>query len=239
MSVINIIFIAGPAHSGTSMLEHLLGFHTEIKKISSFEKCEENNLKIFKCNEFFDKIIKKDSLGFEKSYIMYKNPDNLFYINKIHEFHKNAKIIVIYRDGRDTALSLLRRNFRRSFKECLSYWLEKYKLIKTKLDSNHVYILKYEDFVENTEYNLSKICSFLNIKNEALLILKKYKEFCHKKNIIKPNDEINSHLQLRKYQMTQNIVNNSRYKTDLTVEQKNIYNNMTKDINYLIEEFDN
>ncbi len=234
----NLIFIGGPAHSGTSLLEYILSLHSNIKCIGDYNnlngniKFTENNLSIFNSKTLFDKYIndyvKKFNLK-SNDYLLLKNPDNVFYLDQINKFTNNrAKIILIYRDGRDTALSLVRRkelNIWPDFKEALIYWI---KVIKIIQNAKNVFKLKYEEFIENTENKLSEIHKFITINDESNKNIIEYHKKCNKTQNDFP-DHIN-HVKLRQTQLLTPIYNSSRYKEEITKEQEELYNELTKDL---------
>ena len=234
----NLIFIGGPAHSGTSLLEYILSLHSNIKCIGDYNnlngdiKFTENNLDIFSSKTLFDKYINEYVKKFNlksNDYLLLKNPDNVFHLEQINKFTNNkAKIILIYRDGRDTALSLVRRkelNIWPDFNAAVVYWINVVKII---LNSNNVFRLKYEDFIQNLESKLSEIYNFILITDESCKNIIDYHNKCNKTQNDFPN-HIN-HVKLRQTQLLTPIYNSSRYKEELTKEQEELYNELTKDL---------
>ena len=235
-----LIFIGGPAHSGTSLLEYLLSLHSNIKCIGDYNNLNgniqftENSLNIFNTKELFDKYIneyiKKLNLK-SNDYLLLKNPDNVFYIDKINKFTNNkAKIILIYRDGRDTALSLIRRkelDVWPDFNTALHYWIKVVKIILNNNNSN-IFKLKYEDFILNLESTLSNLHNYISVNNESNKNIIEYNNKCNKSQNDFPDHT--NHVKLRQTQLLTPIYNSSRYKEELTQEQEDLYNELTKDL---------
>jgi hypothetical protein len=230
----NLIFIGGPAHSGTSLLEYILSLHTNIKCIGDYNnlngniKFTENSLDIFSSKTLFDKYINDHVKQFNlksTDYLLLKNPDNVFYLEQINKFTDNkAKIILIYRDGRDTSLSLVRRkelDIWPDFNAALIYWI---KVMKIILNANNVFKLKYEDLIQNLEFKLSELHLFISIKDESKQNIIDYYNKCNKTQEDFPDHK--NHVKLRQTQLLTPIYNSSRYKEELTKEQEELYNKL-------------
>jgi hypothetical protein len=235
-----LIFIGGPAHSGTSLLEYMLSLHSNIKCIGDYNnlngniKFTENSLDIFSTKELFDKYINEyiKILNLTSNdYLLLKNPDNVFYIEQINKFTNNkAKIILIHRDGRDTSLSLVRRkelDIWPDFNTALNYWI---KVVKIILNNNNINIfkLKYEDFIQDLETTLSNLHNFISISNQSNKNIVEYYNKCNKSQNDFPSHE--NHVKLRQTQLLTPIYNSSRYKEELTKEQEELYNKLTKEL---------
>lgn len=98
-----------------------------------------------------------------------KTPENLLYIGDVRCHFPEAKIILIYRDGRDVALSLTKVPWTHSdlyvnFAIWLYYYRIHKKVIKSKMEN--VYTVKYEDLVARPELELEGVLKFLGLPNE-------------------------------------------------------------------------
>jgi hypothetical protein len=227
-----LIFIGGTAHSGTSLLEYLLSFHSNIVSICDYNNLNsnitfiENETTVFKSYELFnnyiDNIVK--SYNITNEYILLKNPDNVYYINEINKYTNNSKIILLIRDAKHTALSLLKRhdNMWPDFTAALNYWVEINNIINNS-EYDNIYKLKYEDFVSNITNTLKNIHSFLNLNDESGESIHKYNNLCNKTIDDFPNDI--EHVKLRQTQLLTPIYNSTEInKITLTKEQEDIYN---------------
>lgn len=185
----NLIFIAGPAHSGTSLLEVLLRHHSAIGS-APLRSMDENCLEMYQNNDIAECINSSEcprgsalydtdscirtSLSSSHKFFLYKNPDNIFYLNKIKESLIKSKVIIIYRNPKDTALSLLARGRHSTFRECLEYWADVYACIERFESEDFCLVVKYEELVEATKRELGRVFDFLEIEDQAEAILKKY-----------------------------------------------------------------
>jgi len=95
-----------------------------------------------------------------------KSPRHLLRLERIASFLPEARILLIYRDGRDVAISLSKVpwsppdvyvNF--------AIWLRFYRWHQWALrqPNLHLIFLKYEDFVSDPEAHLRRVCEFLNV----------------------------------------------------------------------------
>lgn len=96
-----------------------------------------------------------------------KNPSNTLFLNRIKRFNPEAKYILMVRDYRGNILSrkesihLLSPNI--AFNAIRwNYFTMKALIWKNKYP-NHVFIVRYEDLVNNTDVSLKNIFSFLEV----------------------------------------------------------------------------
>ena len=227
-----LIFIGGTAHSGTSLLEYLLSFHSNIVSICDYNNLNshitfiENDTNVFKSYELFNNYIDNIVLSYNitNQYILLKNPDNVYYIDEINKYTNNSKIILLIRDAKHTALSLLKRhdNMWPDFETALNYWIKINNIISLS-NNNNIYKLKYEDFVSDIINTLQSIHHFLNLNDESDESLHKYNSLCNKTLNDFPNDI--EHIKLRQTQLLTPIYNSTEInKITLTKEQEDIYN---------------
>jgi hypothetical protein len=226
------IFIGGSAHTGTTLLLKILSLHSSIHSPLGIL---ENSLEIFN----------KGSLEWSKSQkwhnspkmILLKNPSNVLHINDIQRLYPKNKIILMYRDGRDVALSMDRRGHKNNFATCCQYWLERCSLMQKIKSKNmpNVITVKYEDLIDNPIETIESILNWLGLTPENLL--DKYESELNP-NVIKPPNEINgiNHNNLRKWQVNQPLYQSSRWREDITPEQLQIFNyicgNLSKNLGY-------
>jgi len=101
-----------------------------------------------------------------------------FCLKEVAVFYPQSKFIILYRDPRDTAL--LRRRLlkienikRLGFYTISNSWKNVYERLqkfKKKIDGNRFLEIKYEDLVSNPEIELKKICSFMDIPYNHLML---------------------------------------------------------------------
>ena len=225
-----ILFIAGIPHSGTSLLDKLLDLHDEISSIVDYNKepvdLIENDLNIFlsqnRFNEYINKFNTKDN-----QYLLMKNPDNLDFLEQI--LSMKHKVIIIYRDLRDVALSLVYRNdpFWPDYESAIKYCVERYKIIEN-CDSN-ILKINYNDLINNFEIVMNRINEYLDIPYND--IMKRYENNIDEKEI--PGDK--HHEDRRRTQLKKKLYNSSRFEKETTKEQKILYNKYVKNVESLKE----
>lgn len=101
-----------------------------------------------------------------------KSPDHLLRTSAIIETFPEAKFVLIYRDGRDVALSLSKvpwmpRDVRLNF----AVWLQYYRIQRRLLREHpqRVICVRYEDLARQPEQELVPILEFLGLKYEPLV----------------------------------------------------------------------
>jgi hypothetical protein len=98
-----------------------------------------------------------------------KTPEHTLHISQIRRIFPEAKLIVIYRDGRDVALSMTKVPWMvPDVYVCFVVWLYFYRAIvrlRRQCRSN-VCWLQYEAFVSHPERELSRLCDFLGLPYE-------------------------------------------------------------------------
>jgi len=243
------IFIGGCGHSGTTLLLQILSQHTHITSLLGLE---ENKLSIFQKNNRDWKDVQKvlkmkyhgsndgnDGNSRSGMRLIYKNPNNILFIKKIKAVYPGCKIILMYRDGRDVALSMHRQGKKGGFKECVKYWTNRTKMVlkyRGKEHNESILILRYEDLINDTDGMLKYIQEFLGVEVENLL-----DQYLVGLDISvkKPDNESNGkkHNQLRTWQVNQAIYNSSRWRKDMTHEQMKIFDkiggNLYQKLGYL------
>lgn len=229
----NLLFITGISHSGTSLLDKLLDLHTDICSIVDYSKepvdLIENDLTIFSSQEILDNYINKFPIK-NNQYLLMKNPNNLDFLEEILSIKSyNCKVIIIYRDIRDVALSLLYRNDPKwpDYESIIKYCIKKYEIIENY--NLNVLKINYNDLINNFDNVIDNICNYLKIFNNQD-IFKKFHE--NTINDIKiPIDT--QHIDRRNNQLKKKFYNSSRFEKNTTVEQKIIYNKHVKNIDSL------
>lgn len=117
----------------------------------------------------------------EKKRWLEKTPTNILYMKELLEIFPEAKLIHIYRDGRDVAASIIANGFwpiwkndvlpvytrlkNRSVKNCAIYWREFLRFgfkQAQDLPPNRCIHIKMEDLMAKTEETLREICDFVD-----------------------------------------------------------------------------
>ena len=216
------IFIIGCGHSGTTLLNKIIGNHKDIYGIDY-----ETNIFFYSelkiLNELKLFVSEKNKLN--KKYICEKTPKHVYYIDKMYKYTINPKIIIMTRDGRDVICSLKKRFG--TINHGLQRWIDDNNQWLNNKNINKFFIFKYEDLVKNKTETINKICKYLKIEY--------YDEiFDYDKKEVKLSDDFfngiinnNKHNELRQFQINQDIYDGTnRWKSELTKEELNtIYSN--------------
>jgi hypothetical protein len=215
----NFIFIMGCGHSGTTILNKIIGNHKNIygmnyetglfNKYSSeiiIEKLKEMDINRKKLN---------------KKWICEKTPTHIYYIDTIYSMFINPKIIIMIRDGRDVVASLNKRYG--DFDKSVERWInDNMEWLKNK--NNHMFhIIKYEDMIANPQSEIKKICDFLGEEYYPEIIDYNINPISLPNNFFNGLIENSKHNMLRKWQINQPLYDGTkRWIHDLTTEQKSI-----------------
>ena len=186
-----IIFICGMPRSGTTLIEQILSSHKKILGAGELYFLEESISKYLmidkriKKKKFTESVNKKeniilktyneklDLLKINSDYITDKAPLNFRWIGFIKIFFPQAKVIHCYREPKDNCLSLFKNNFVSnslnwtfSQKEIANYYNQYLNLMSfwEKKIPNYIYNLKYENIVNNKEYEIKKLVNFCNLE---------------------------------------------------------------------------
>lgn len=118
-----------------------------------------------------------------------KNPEYSLHIDRLAALYPAAKFIFLCRDPRDNVSSYKKVNFDSNNTTALAYRWKYYNshLLKMKAKyAKQVFLLKYEDLLQNPENSLSALCSFLSV-NYREDLLDFYK---NPKNVLPWNERI-------------------------------------------------
>lgn len=102
-----------------------------------------------------------------------KSPEHQRRLDRIHQVFPEAKILLIYRDGRDVACSLRKLPFMSSdLFVNFALWLHYYRLQKRAQKSGRFDLLcvRYEDVVRSPESEFSRILEFLELPAEPYVV---------------------------------------------------------------------
>ncbi len=193
-------FLLGCPRSGTTMLQQALNRHSRIvipsetsfffmigaPREDQIARWQEiiSDLKIhlpfpegdFRKHEFvrhvFESIAAKYVEGRQNvEFFGEKTPTHQLRICEIMKAFPDGKIVLIYRDGRDVALSLSKVPWYLSSNIYLSFlmWRHYYRIQLRAIQQypSSVYCIKYEDLVRNPEAEMRKVSEFLKIPYET------------------------------------------------------------------------
>lgn len=159
-----------------------------------------------------------------------KTPHHVDYWDKISQKWPCAKVIHIYRDGRDVALSLKNARFGpKTIYANAYYWknyLERVNQLKNKIEPTKFFEMSYENLLENPETELKKLCDFLGEDFEQSML-----EFYKNKNEYKTDDQNRQNL------MKPVIKNNSeKWRTEMSKKELRVFEaisgNLLKEYGY-------
>ena len=179
-------FIVGSPRSGTTLIESVVTANDKVfsgGELKSGKDIIERNIlsKEQSLNElnhkFISKYIRRTSyLRGNYEYIVDKMPENFLYTGLIQKLLPRSKIIRVFRNPWDTAISLYKQRyvlnvpysvsffnigvFLANFEAITSFWDQHIEEKKNILD------IKYEDLVSNYTFYQEKIYKFLGIKAE-------------------------------------------------------------------------
>ncbi|SNR74715.1 sulfotransferase family protein [Lutibacter flavus] len=143
------------------------GFQLNRTKIKSY--CKSNSLiEIFK-------VIYELKASFSKAtYWCCKSMSNIHYADKIEESGIKPLYIYLYRDGRDVALSFRKAIVgEKHMYHLAKKWKEEQDLcvqLKEKLGNSRVFLISYEELLNDSEGVLKRLCNFLKVPyNNSML----------------------------------------------------------------------
>ena len=104
-----------------------------------------------------------------------KTPSFFRMVSRINNIFPQARFIHVYRDGRDTFLSLRKKECDRNnvVTEAIE-WVFKIRIANkqlNKINKNRVFLISYENLIASPENTLSELCAFLGVKYEESMLL--------------------------------------------------------------------
>jgi hypothetical protein len=115
-------------------------------------------------SQYVERLGKKDAAYFGE-----KTPEHTGHLPRIRELFPSSKIVVLYRDGRDVALSLTKVPWMSSnLYVNFLVWLYYQRIVRSARDAGmpNLYFARYEDIVANPKKELGGILNFLGLPYE-------------------------------------------------------------------------
>jgi hypothetical protein len=97
-----------------------------------------------------------------------KTPSNAYCFHQLLSLYPNARLIHIFRDGRDVLCSWKRRGY--SWFQGAGMWLYNTSAALRLEHDPRYFSLSYESLVANPESELRRLCSFLNIEYDPAML---------------------------------------------------------------------
>lgn len=187
------IFIVGLPRSGTTLLERIIGSHSEVTsggELTQFNRCmlaglEQMNLSPALSREkMVEASVKMDFLSLGKNYLesippkckqssrfIDKFPQNSQYLGLIHKALPQAKILILERHPLDVCYAVYKQmftdiyHFSYNLSELADYYIEHKKLMDhwKTVLPHAVKVVRYENLVENLEYEVKDVLQFCNL----------------------------------------------------------------------------
>ncbi len=187
--------IVGSPRSGTTLLESIVTANDKVfsgGELKSGKDIIERNVlsqsqSLSELNhKFISKYLRRTSyLRGSYDYIVDKMPENFLYLGLIQKLLPKSKIIRVFRNPWDTAISLYKQRYVMNVPYSVSFFnigvfLANFEAINLFWDEhiekkNFILDVKYEDLVSNYSFNQEKIYKFLEI--DTLYDEKKRNEF--------------------------------------------------------------
>ena len=241
-------FIVGTPRSGTTLVESIISANSQVfsgGELASARQIIEKNVLSKEqslsglSHQFVSKYLRRTSfLRGSSDYIVDKMPENFLYLGIISKLLTKSKIIRIFRDPWDTAISLYKQRYVLNIPYSVSFFnigvfLANFEAInifwnKNINDKSNILDIKYEELVSDKKKNQEKIYSFCNISSEydeekrsqffsPTASIRQIKQGIHKKSIDKKEflhhkDEfLDALLMQRQYWSSKDIIPKNDY----------------------------
>lgn len=141
----------------------------QINRTTIKSNCKSNSL-----IEIFRVIYELKAQSSGATYWCCKSMVNIFFADKIEESGINPFYIYLYRDGRDVALSFSKAivgeknmyHIAKQWKQEQDFSIE----LKEKLGDDRVFLISYEELLDDSEVVLKRLCGFLKVPyNNSML----------------------------------------------------------------------
>jgi len=216
-NVNNAIFIVGCGHSGTTILNKIMGNHFNIYGIvyetGLFIHNKDTNIIRYKLS-----ILDNERRISNKKWLCEKTPGHIYHISTMHKFINSPKIIIVIRDGRDVVASLKQRY--EDLDKGINRWINDNLEWINSPYKQYLHVVKYEDLVQSPKEILYHICMYINEPYDVNMLNYPRQAIILPLNIKKNLTNLKNHNLLRQYQINQELYDGSgRYKQDLTAKE--------------------
>lgn len=130
----------------------------------------------FTYTDLVNKLCLSISSNKGKKYWGDKTPSYILNLDIIDKIFPNSKYLYIVRDGRDVALSLLKKNWGpNNFYSCAQYWNDCNSKISLTADlqaRGRLLQIRYEDLIDDMENHVRKIYHFLDVEFDENVVSK-------------------------------------------------------------------
>lgn len=213
-------FIVGCGHSGTSILLSILDAHPNIFAIPyESNAAASDSIEKFQASlTLFDKL----AIVSGKRRWVEKTPRHILCIGKILEWEPKAKVILMLRDGRDVAYSIQKRTG--SLEEGIRRWCDDNFAARQYWESPNVYVLKYEDLINDFEASLKGVLFFLGEEYDSKLqYYFKRKKKWYSTELSKPTTPYGqNHEQYRNWQINQPLFDGRGAYREMSHEEQSL-----------------
>lgn len=206
-----LVMISGCGHTGTTLLARMMGVHSKIYN-PPFETnifLAYNSLKWKYLIESLYKEAKREKKDYKV--LLEKTPRHIWHIDFVRRKLPETKFILMTRNGRDVIASLYERY--NDIEASIRRYKDDSLLTIRQIDDNKVFLLRYEDLIENPEKCLKEIMTFVGLKFESsMLNFHQTKVSWFKLDEIKKNSREDgvSHNNFRNWQVNQPIFKSSK-----------------------------
>jgi hypothetical protein len=149
---LNLIYISGCGHSGTTLTATVLGTHKNLLLIPTETRMfldESYDINNFIFNNYSNK----------ETMVIEKTPNHLYVLDKIKKEYPDTKFILNIRDPRDIVSSLYSRF--EDWNKSIDRLKKDFEYVKKFYLFGH--LVKYEDIVNNFEDTFIDICKYINM----------------------------------------------------------------------------
>ena len=226
------IFLVGCGHSGTSILQRLLGEHSGIYGVP-YES------RIFEYENFKKwltmRIWNRETVVRAKHRWVEKTPMHVRLIDRIFSSFPEARVLLVIRDGRDVSVSF-RKRFG-DFESGLERWVEDNRLGLAWRDDPRVMIVRYEDLVQRYDETMPGICAFIDESfEEGMLTFHEKPAYYHSEEVTaNPGSESGKdHKYYRNWQVNQKLFDGSgKWIKEMTEDEKAVFKADKQAMEYL------
>ena len=163
----------GPKLSFRALLDHLTNHSNGLVANVSQMQAEDVRLA---GRQFLETMLSPYLERIGKRMVVFKTPDDVKHLSFLTELYPDSKFLHIYRDGRDSALSALKKRSwfsggrQLNFLDLLGRWHDWEHEIRRELRRVDHLTVRYETLAEAPEAEVRRICTFLGLPFERCMI---------------------------------------------------------------------